>query len=219
MKITEVERMIDTINRHTSRYRPEPIRQDILDTMSEVSREDFGGSYFDNPESIGHGQTISQPFIVAFMTDILQPSKEHRILEIGTGSGYQTAILSRLVKEVFTVERIEPLAKLAAERLSNGNYGNISYKTADGHDGWEEHAPYDGIIVTATAKTVPRSFEKQLKVGGRLVIPVLETNAGLFRNSERLFLFQKKATPTGYKMVSTPFFGVRFVPLVEQKQA
>ena len=129
---------------------------------------------FDNgPLPIGHGQTISQPYIVALMTDLLQLELDHSVLEIGTGFGYQTAILSKLCKQVYTMEVIQELSEAAAVRLKRLGYSNVEYRTGSGYDGWPEHAlPYDGIIVTAAAARIPEALIEQLRPDGRLVIPV-----------------------------------------------
>jgi protein-L-isoaspartate(D-aspartate) O-methyltransferase len=146
--------------------------------MENVPRNEFvPGSYgdaaFDNgPLPIGHGQTISQPYIVALMTDLLELEADDTVLEIGTGSGYQTAILSQLCKQVYTIEYVPALADIAKARLERLGYDNVQSMTGNGYDGWPEHAPYDGIIVTAAASHIPKPLIEQLKPGGRLVIPV-----------------------------------------------
>ena len=137
-----------------------------------VREEDLRYAYTDHPLPIGYGQTISQPYMVALMTELLALEPDDKVLEIGTGSGYQAAILSALVAEVYTVEIIEPLAASAAERLAALSYENVTVKHADGYYGWEEHAPYDAIIVTAAPDHVPPPLVGQLKGGARLVIPV-----------------------------------------------
>ncbi len=129
-------------------------------------------SYANGPVPIGHGQTISQPFIVALMTDLLQTRPEDVVLEVGTGSGYQAAVLSLLVTQVYSVEIIPELAETATQRLKRLGYANVEVKTGDGYTGWAEHAPYDAIIVTAAPTAVPPALIEQLKPGGRLVIPV-----------------------------------------------
>jgi len=169
----EIDEMIEIINTHASKYRSVPIRSDIIEVIREVPRKKFGGLYNDGPQQIGHGQTISQPFIVAMMTDLLQPRKNHRILEIGTGSGYQAAVLSKLVEEVYTVERIRSLAEKTSELLSK-KYLNVHCKVDDGFYGWEEHSPYDGIIVTAGAPGIPSPLVQQLKLGGKLIVPIMD---------------------------------------------
>jgi protein-L-isoaspartate(D-aspartate) O-methyltransferase len=150
----------------------------VLKAMATVPRHEFvppeqqSNAYLNRPLPIGHGQTISQPYIVAIMTDLLQLNPEHRVLEIGTGSGYQAAILAELAADVYTIEIIEPLAKRAKGLLADLNYKNIQVKHADGYYGWEQHAPYDAIIVTAAASHIPPPLLKQLKPGGRMIIPV-----------------------------------------------
>ncbi|MBW2065162.1 MAG: protein-L-isoaspartate(D-aspartate) O-methyltransferase [Deltaproteobacteria bacterium] len=157
----------------------EPVRDArVLEAMRTVPRhlfvkpKDISRAYGDFPLPIGYGQTISQPYIVAFMTELLDLRPEHRVLEVGTGSGYQAAILSVLVKEVFTVEIIEALAEQAKARLRRLGYLNVHVKNADGYFGWEEDAPFDRIIVTAAATLVPPPLIRQLRPGGRMVIPV-----------------------------------------------
>ena len=137
-----------------------------------------GAAYINRPLPIERGQTISQPFIVALMTDLLQPSPEDVILEIGTGSGYQAAILSRLVRQIYSLEIIPALAREAAQRLRRLGYENIEIRTGDGHLGWPEHAPFDGIIVTAGAPAIPPLLIEQLKPRSRLVIPVRQDLLG-----------------------------------------
>ncbi|MCS6785493.1 MAG: protein-L-isoaspartate(D-aspartate) O-methyltransferase [Thiobacillaceae bacterium] len=150
----------------------------VMQAMAEVPRERFvpedmrALAFRNGPLPIGHGQTISQPFIVALMTDLLEPEPDDVMLEVGTGSGYQAAILSRLVRKVYSLEVIEPLARRARALLADLGYDNVEVLHADGHAGLPEHAPYDGIIVTAAASTVPPALIEQLKPGARLVIPV-----------------------------------------------
>lgn len=139
-----------------------------------VPVEQVGFAYVDKPLSIGHGQTISQPFIVALMTELLQPDSQATVLEVGTGSGYQTAMLAGLVRRVYSIERIPELAEAAERRLRELGYSNVEIRDGDGGLGWEEQAPFDGIMVTAAAATVPPALIRQLKPGGRLVIPVGE---------------------------------------------
>lgn len=150
----------------------------VMQAMAEVPRERFvpeemrSLAFRNGPVPIGHGQTISQPYIVALMTDLLEPEPQDVILEVGTGSGYQAAILARLVNRVYSLEIIEPLAREARRRLAELGYDNIEVRHADGYGGLPEHAPYDGIIVTAAAPFVPPPLVEQLKPGARLVIPV-----------------------------------------------
>mgnify|MGYP001477516157 FL=1 len=151
---------------------------EVMAAMAAVPREQFvpdysrGHAFANGPLAIGHGQTISQPYIVALMTDLLAPRPQDTILEIGAGSGYQAAVLAELVRQVYSVEIIAALATAAGERLARLGYANVSVRHADGYHGWPEHAPYDGIIVTAAAPQVPPPLVEQLKPGARLVIPV-----------------------------------------------
>ena len=150
----------------------------VMDAMATVPRHAFvpqelrAKAYENRPLPIGRGQTISQPYIVALMTDLLEPQPGDRVLEIGTGSGYQAAILSRLVAEVYSIEIISELGKQAASRLQNLGYANVSTRIADGYDGWPEAAPFDGILVTAAISHIPPPLVRQLKPGGRMIIPV-----------------------------------------------
>ena len=174
--------MLDDIEREVE-YTRTMIGRNALDpkvmaAMEKVPRNEFvPKSYldaaFDNgPLPIGHGQTISQPYIVALMTDLLELEADDVVLEIGTGSGYQTAVLSQLCKQVYTIEYVAALADIARARLDKLGYDNIQSMTGNGYDGWPEHAPYDGIIVTAAASHIPKPLITQLKPGGKLVIPV-----------------------------------------------
>ena len=146
--------------------------------LSSVARDKFvprshvDSAFYNRPLPIGHGQTISQPYIVALMTDLLELEAGDVVLEIGTGSGYQAAILSQLCKQVYTVEYVPELADMAAVRFEKLGYDNIETMTGNGFDGWPEHAPYDGIIVTAAATHIPEPLIEQLKPGGRMVIPI-----------------------------------------------
>ncbi len=137
-----------------------------------VRAEDAALAYGDHPLCIGLGQTISQPYIVALMTQCLELAGDERVLEIGTGSGYQAAILAEIARRVYTVERLEELSQRAQERLRRLAYSNIEFRVGDGTLGWEEEAPFDGIVVTAAAPRVPESLKQQLADGGRMVIPV-----------------------------------------------
>jgi protein-L-isoaspartate(D-aspartate) O-methyltransferase len=182
MKDPQQQRMLDDIEAEV-RYTRRMIGKDALDArvmqaMAEVPRNEFvPRSYlaaaFDNgPLPIGHGQTISQPYIVALMTDLLELEADDSVLEIGTGSGYQTAILAQLCKQVYTIEYIPALADMARARFDRLGYTNIESMTGNGYDGWPAHAPYDGIIVTAAASHIPKPLIEQLKPDGRLVIPI-----------------------------------------------
>jgi len=159
-------------------YRDPVEDSEVLEAMRRVRRHlfvkpaDRDRAYGDHPIPIGYGQTISQPYIVALMTEMLEVEPGHRVLEVGTGSGYQAAVLAHLVDEVFTVEIVRALSEAAAERLDRLGYDDVQVETADGYHGWAEHAPYDRIIVTAAASLVPPPLIRQLKPGGRMCIPV-----------------------------------------------
>ncbi len=181
----------------------------ILAAMRKVPRHVFVPenmkryAYQDEPLLIGEGQTISQPYIVAYMSEALQLKGPERVLEVGTGSGYQTAILAEIVKEVFTVELIETLSERAQETIKELGYKNIHFKIGDGTFGWKDHAPYDAIMVTAAPAKVPQSLREQLKVGGRMIIPVGATFQELV-----LLIREKK------KFKKKKLLPVRFVPLI-----
>jgi protein-L-isoaspartate(D-aspartate) O-methyltransferase len=170
-----------------------------------VRRQEVSEAYENRPLPIGHGQTISQPYIVALMTDLLKVEPGHRVFEVGTGSGYQAAILAKLVKEVYTVEIVAPLGRQAAELLPKLGYRNVQVKVADGYYGWAEHAPYDGIIVTAASSHVPPPLVQQLKPGGRMVIPV-----GTSFLTQHLMVVEKARDGT---ITTRQVLPVRFVPL------
>ncbi|HEV8129993.1 MAG TPA: protein-L-isoaspartate(D-aspartate) O-methyltransferase [Acidobacteriota bacterium] len=165
-------------------------------------------AYSDGPLPIGEGQTISQPYIVALMTQLAHPQKVHKILEIGTGSGYQAAVLSLLYNEVYSIEILESLAKQAKERLERLGYRNVHTRSGNGYFGWPEAAPFDAIIVTAGATEVPPALVEQLKPGGRMVIPV-----GSHLNNQLLEVVEKDAAGKLHTQSHTP---VRFVPLRKQ---
>ena len=183
----------------------------VMQAMSEVPRHEFvpegmrAAAYENRPLPIGHGQTISQPYVVALMTDLLRPGPNHRVLELGTGSGYQAAILSRLVDRVYTIEIIEELGQQAADRFQRLGYSNIDARIGDGYYGWEQEAPFDSIMVTAAADQIPPPLIKQLKKGGRMVIPL----GGRFQ-VQQLMLIEK--TEEG-KLTTRQILPVRFVPL------
>ena len=185
----------------------------VLGALRSVPRHEFVPgevsrlAYADRPLPIGHGQTISQPFIVALMTHLLEVKPGDRVLEIGTGSGYQAAVLSLLAREVYSVEIVEALGKSAAETLARLRYANVATRIGDGYQGWPEHAPYDGIMVTAAPDHVPPALVAQLKPGGRLVIPV----GAMFQD---LMVIAKTADGTA---TSRRIIPVRFVPLTRGK--
>lgn len=180
-----------------------------LAAMRKVQRHKFVSSsqaasaYDDGPLPIGYGQTISQPYIVAYMTEIIKPKKNHTVLEIGTGSGYQAAVLAEIVSKVYTVEIVRQLGTEAETRLKNLGYKNTEVKIADGYHGWKEHAPFDAIVVTAAAEYIPTPLKEQLKDGGRMIIPV-----GSPYMTQQLMLIEK----TGNKYKTTSMMPVRFVP-------
>lgn len=150
----------------------------VMQAMNTVPRHEFvpaglrSQAYENRPLPIGHGQTISQPYIVALMTDLLEPQPDQRILEIGTGSGYQAAVLAQLVAQVYSIEIIEALSESSTQLLSQLGYDNVKTRIADGYNGWPQHAPFDGIIVTAAISHIPPLLVQQLKKGGRMIIPV-----------------------------------------------
>jgi protein-L-isoaspartate(D-aspartate) O-methyltransferase len=176
------ERMVATIERLATGAAAPPgtdgIDPSVLAAMRQVARHEFvptevrDAAYENRPLSIGYGQTISQPYIVALMTELVKPDKSDVVLEIGTGSGYQAAVLSRLVDRVYSIEIVDPLAKGAAERLNELRFDNVHVRRGDGYFGWPEHAPFDAIVVTAAASHIPPPLIKQLKPGGRMIIPV-----------------------------------------------
>lgn len=208
-------RMLEEIARTTRETRAETGRAalsaSVMEAMGRVQRHrlvpeaERHNAYRNHPVAIGHGQTISQPFIVALMTDLLDARKGDRILEVGTGSGYQAAVLAELGAKVYTIEIVEPLAREAASRLAALGYTSIVTRVGDGYRGWPEHAPFDGIIVTAAAREVPSPLVEQLKPGGKLVIPVGESGG-----AQMLYVVEKDAAG---KVTRRPILGVRFVPL------
>ena len=179
-----------------------------LRAMASVPRDKFvpaelrSRAYDDRPLPIGYGQTISQPYIVALMTEQIQPKPGQRVLEIGTGSGYQAAVLSELVAEVYSIEIVRPLAQRAEALLRELGYKNVHVKAGDGYKGWPEHAPFDAIIVTAAPDHVPKPLVEQLREGGRMIIPVGESGA------QNLYLLEKR----GGQVKQTAVIPVKFVP-------
>jgi len=185
--------------------------QQVIQAMLNVKRHLFVPSnqermaYEDRPLPIGEGQTISQPYIVALMTELLDLKEDMKVLEIGTGSGYQAAILAKIVKEVYTIEIIESLGLKAKELLKEElDYSNIKFKIGDGYKGWEQYAPFDAIIVTCAPSDIPEPLENQLREGGRMIIPI----GGSI--TQELVLLEKK----GGKMIRNQVSPVRFVPMV-----
>jgi len=184
--------------------------------LGKVERHRFvpdalaGAAYQNRPLPIGAGQTISQPYIVALSTDLVQPRAGQRVLEVGTGSGYQAAMLAEIVGEVYTIEIIAMLGSAAGERLRALGYANVTVRIGDGYAGWPEKAPFDAIVVTAAAPRVPQALVEQLKTGGRMVIPV-----GPSESAQELLLVTKRADGTTDLRTVLP---VRFVPLVPGKK-
>ena len=182
----------------------------VLAAMSKVPREAFvpenmrAQIYADSALPIGHDQTISQPFIVAYMTEQLRLQPTDRVLEIGTGSGYQAAVLAELAKDVYTIEIVEPLVKDASARLARLGYNNAHVKIGDGYQGWPEVAPFDAIIVTCAPDKVPQPLAEQLKEGGRMIIPV---GSGMM--DQQLYLLEKKDGELAQRAI----LPVRFVPM------
>lgn len=187
----------------------------ILDAMRQVPRHrlvpanQMRNAYQDSPLPIGEGQTISQPYVVAYMTEMVKPGKGMKVLEIGTGSGYQAAVLAEIVEEVYTLEIIPELGKRAEEDLKELGYDNIHVRIADGYNGWEEHGPFDAIVVTASPDHIPPSLISQLKEGGRMIIPI--ESGGI---SQQLVLVEKRKGKIRQKNV----LPVRFVPFTRSKE-
>jgi len=186
----------------------------VIKAMNDVPRHLFVKeslrdlAYADGPLPIGHNQTISQPYIVAYMTEILQPDTHHIVLEVGTGSGYQAAILSKLVNHVYSIEIIPELGKEAANRLDKLGYDNVTVKIGDGYNGWEEHSPFDRIIVTAAPEQIPKKLVDQLKSGGLMVLPVGKTSFG-----QDMRVVKKDKTGQVTTQETIP---VRFVPMIHE---
>ncbi len=188
-----------------------PLDEDVMASLGTVERHEFVPArqqpfaYENRPLPIGHGQTISQPYIVALMTDLIKLDSDDVVLEIGTGSGYQAAILAKLVKHVYSIEIIEALADESAARLKRLGYDNVTTTLADGYYGWEAHAPFDAIIVTAAASHVPPPLVQQLAPGGRMIIPI----GGRFM-TQQLLLLEKTDDDD---VITLQVAAVRFVPL------
>ncbi len=191
--------------------------QAVLNAMRKVPRHLFvpadmlESAYNDTPLSIGHGQTISQPYIVALMTELLQLTSTQKVLEIGTGSGYQTAVLAELVKTLYSIEIVEPLVEPTQKLLQSLGYTNVVSMYGDGYQGWPEYAPFDGIIVTAAPSLIPKPLIQQLTMGGRMVIPVGDYH-------QDLILLTKTESGLQRRNVTA----VRFVPMtgeVEKQDA
>ena len=185
----------------------------VLEAMRKVPRHEFvpaemrAHAYRDRPLPIGQGQTISQPYIVAFMTEQLQPRRTDRVLEIGTGSGYQAAVLAELVAEVYSIEIVEALARRASRDLRRLGYTNVFTRSGDGYLGWPEKAPFDAVIVTCAPERIPQPLVDQLKEGGRMIIPV-----GPDGGVQELYLLEKREGEVRKRAV----LPVRFVPMTRK---
>lgn len=210
--LEDIAQLVRETQRETGRG---ALSERVMAALAKVPRHRFvppeeeRRAYLNRPLPIGSGQTISQPFIVALMTDFLDVQPADRVLEIGTGSGYQAAVLAELANTVYTVEIIESLARAAAERFKALGYSNIEWKTGDGYHGWPEHAPFDAIMVTAAGRDIPQPLIDQLKPGGRLVIPV-----GSQYGTQTLVLVEKKADGM---LTRRDILAVRFVPLTRSQ--
>jgi protein-L-isoaspartate(D-aspartate) O-methyltransferase len=210
-RVTERERLVE------SRIASQGITDDaVLEAMRTVPRHAFvppeydDAAYADRPLPIGHGQTISQPYVVAYMTEMLEVDASSRVFEVGTGSGYQAAVLAEIVATVHTIEIVEPLAESARARLDALGYDNVVVHTGDGYFGWEEAAPYDAIIVTAASGHIPPPLLDQLRPGGRMIIPV-----GPVHTVQQLILVEKTDEET---VTTTQLLPVRFVPMTGRAQ-
>ena len=210
--VEKMLRTIETESRLTQGFTGRSaLRPEVMEAMGRVPREKFVPdhlkpmAYENHPLPIGNGQTISQPFIVALMTDLLNPGPNDVILEVGAGSGYQAAVLSLLVKQVYALEIVPSLAEVASARLRKLGYNNVEVRQGDGHRGWPEHAPFDGIMVAAAAPHVPPALQEQLKPGGRIVIPV-----GFTDMPQKLLVLKKDKNG---KFTTRNILPVAFVPL------
>ena len=216
---TSADAMIETIRseaKYTASYTGrETFSEQVMQAMREVDRKAFVPANYENlaydngPLPIGHGQTISQPYIVALMTDLLDLTPDSKVLEVGTGSGYQAAILSRIARQVYTIERVSPLAEAARQRLSELGYHNVEVRCDDGYYGWQDQAPFDAIIVTAAASHIPQSLVEQLRTDGRLIIPVGQQ----YMPQQLILVTKDQAGNTQTKFI----LDVAFVPLVSEE--
>ncbi len=206
--------MVDEVHFYATLARDtgdEALNEGVMQSLGTVKRHEFVPArqqpfaYENRPLPIGHGQTISQPYIVALMTDLIEPDRDFVVLEIGTGSGYQAAILAKLVTHVYSIEIIQALADEATARLERLGYDNVTTKLGDGYYGWEEHAPFDAIVVTAAASHVPPPLVQQLRPGGHMIIPV----GGRFM-IQQLLLLEKTDDD---EVITRQIAAVSFVPL------
>ena len=210
--IDEIESEYKITSSFTGKRAISPAVRSALLTVprDEFVPEDYMESaYYNLPLPIGHGQTISQPYIVAIMTDLLELESDDVVLEIGTGSGYQAAVLSLLCKQVYTIEIVPALARLAKSRLKQLGYRNIESKKGNGYHGWPEHAPFDAIIATAAAKNIPEPLIEQLKTGGRMVIPI-----GPSHLPQELLLIKKDKSG---ELDISELLSVAFVPFLGER--
>jgi len=215
----ERRRMVDDITALARETRTEigksAFDERVLSVLGRVPRHEFvpadqvAFAYRNRPLPIGHGQTISQPYIVALMTDLARAEPEHKVLEVGTGSGYQAAVMAHLAKAVYTIEIIEPLGLQATQHLKTLGYTNVQVRVGDGYSGWDKHAPYDIILVTAAASHIPPPLLRQLKAGGRMVIPV-----GAAFMVQQLMLVEKNLDGT---LSTRQILPVAFVPLTGKR--
>lgn len=209
--IAEIEQLVRETRRETGR---ETLDARVIAALRKVERHRFvppgfvAQAYDNRPLAIGAGQTISQPYIVALMTDLLNVAPGDKVLEVGTGSGYQAAVLAEIVRAVFSIEIVEPLGREAARALAAAGYRNVQTRIGDGYVGWPDEAPFDGIIVTAAAPYAPQPLIDQLKNGGRLVIPLGEA-----QGAQSLFVIEKDARGT---VTRRKVLDVRFVPLTRR---
>ncbi|MDA8020287.1 MAG: protein-L-isoaspartate(D-aspartate) O-methyltransferase [Thermoanaerobaculia bacterium] len=206
--LQEIERDVRSTSHYTGRHR---LHRDVLQAMADVPRHEFvpkewrDSSYINRPLPIGEGQTISQPYIVALMTDLLDPQADDVILDIGTGSGYQAAVLAELVSKVYSMEIVPALAESATDRLERLGYDNVEVRLGNGWQGWPEHAPYDGILVAAGASELPQKLVEQLKPGAKLIVPLVAGPHG-----EELTVVEKHEDGSVSRRSVLP---VRFVPM------
>jgi len=209
-RLDERKRMVDVIEHRYGLKNPR-----ILEAMLNVPRHWFvpeanrADAYIDGPLLIGHGQTISQPFIVAYMTSLLELTENMRVLEIGTGSGYQAAVLTEFTPYVYTIEILEPLGKTAQKTLHTSGYKTVKVKIGDGYKGWPEYAPFDVIIVTCAPDHIPQDLLEQLKPGGKMIIPV----GGVYRIQDLILVAKDKKG----RITKESKMPVRFVPMIHEE--
>ena len=215
----QLDEMINTVNEHFLKYGG-PLNQKVKYALEQTPRHLFVENnvpYADRPLPIGHEQTISQPFIVAYMTQMLDVEMHHKVLEIGTGSGYQAAVLSYLANKIYTVERVPELAMKTSKLFQTiEQHKHIKTKLDDGCEGWKAHAPYDRIIVTATSQELipPKALIEQLAIDGKMIIPMKQAVGGnMFGSDEKLHLIHKRKKGGG--TWTEKLIGVRFVPLIK----